>query len=212
MNRNLAQQSMHGPFLLWLAVLLVGVTTPAFGQQEKDTWLILTNGEKGSINVRTTREDLVRLYGAENAIDRAVGVGDGDTEIGTVLYPNDPKRTIEILWRDDDEKRNPNRVSISGKASLWHAVHAISLGTSYGELERLNGRAFPISWGTDQGSVVLSWKGGLLEHDLKGEGQVFIWFDDAQSDKTDRASKPGQGKQERRINQIVWEFPFQVKE
>jgi hypothetical protein len=152
-------------------------------------------------------------------VDRDVYVGEGDTETGTVLFPNDPERTIEILWQDHDKKANPSRVSISGKTSRWHAVRGISLGTSYSELERLNGRPFPVSWGTDQGSVVLSWNGGLLEIDLKGKGLVFIWLDEAPSNiagpsgtsqKGGSALKPTRGNQERRVNQIAWEFPYQI--
>ncbi len=218
MNRNTA--SMHNTYLLfWLAAILVVLPGLPSVQAQADPWLILTNGEKGSINARTTREDLVRLYGAENVIDRDVDVGEGDTEAGTVLFPNDPKHTIEILWQDHYKKANPSRVTISGKTNRWHAVHDISLGTSYSELERLNGRPSPVSWGTDQGSVVMSWNGGLLERDLKGEGHVFIWLDDAPSNnagpsgtsqKSDTASKAAKGKQERRVNQILWEFPYQV--
>ena len=204
MTRNLAQESMRTKFVLWLAVLFVGAATPSFGQGDSDAWLIQTNGKKGSICAQTTREDLVRLYGAENVIDQAVDAGEGDTETGTVLFPHDPKRMIEILWQDRDKKRNPNRVTISGRASLWHAIHGISLGTSYSDLERLNGKPFPVSWGTDQGSVVLSWKGGMLERELKAGGRVFIWLDDVASNESATT------KRERRINQIAWEFPYQV--
>jgi hypothetical protein len=58
-------------------------------------------------------------------------------------------------------------------------------------------------FGKLQGSVVLSWNGGLLERDLKGEGHVFIWLDDAPSnnaglsgtsEKSDTASKASEGK------------------
>lgn len=210
--------STYNTYLLWLFVILVVLPGLPSVQAEADPWLILTNGEEGSINARTTREDLVRLYRAENVVDRDVGVGEGDTERGTVLFPNDPKRRIEILWQDYDKKANPSRATISGKTSRWHAVHGISLGTSYSELEQLNGRPFPVSWGTDEGSVVKSWNGGLLELDLKGKGRVLIWLDDAPSNaglsgtsqKSDKASKAAKGKQERRVNQIAWEFPYQV--
>jgi hypothetical protein len=216
MNRSVALRCIHNRHLLWLAAILVVLLALAFGQAESDPWLIVTNGEKGSINARTTREDLVRLYGAENVVDGDVDVGEGDTEPGTVLFPNDPERTVEILWQDHDKKANPSRVTISGKTSRWHAVHGISLGTSYTELERLNGKPFPVSWGTDQDSVVLSWNGGQLEIALKGEGQVFVWLDQPPSNsagpsgtsqKGSNGLKGPRGKQERRVDQIAWEFP-----
>lgn len=213
MKRNRSLWSIHNAYLLGSTAILFLLLVPAFGQADSDPWLILTNGEKGPINAHTTREDLVRLYGSENVVDQDVPLGEGDTEPGTVLFPNDPTRTIEILWQDHDTRAKPSRATIFGKTSRWHAVHGISLGTTYRELERLNGRAFPVSWGTDQGSVVLSWNGGLLDVDLKGEGRVFIWLDGAPSNagpsrtshEGANAPKPAKG-QERRVDQIAWEF------
>ena len=217
MNRNSALNSTLNAYFLWLAAILLALPPAAFGQRQSDHWLILTNGEKGPINARTTREELVRLYGAENVIDRDVDSGEeeGDTATGTVLFPNDPTRTVEILWHDYEKKADPSRVTISGKTSRWHAVHDVSLGTSYSELERLNGKPFPISSGA-QGDVVLSWNGGLLEADLRRDGEVFIWFDDTASNsprpgatrqKDGNAVNPIRGERGRRVNQMVWIFP-----
>jgi hypothetical protein len=80
------------------------------------------------------------------------------------------------------------------------------------ELERLNGKAFPISDG-EQGRVVLSWNGGLLGTDLRRGGDVFIWFDESTSNsstsptKDANAAKPTGGEQVLRVNQVVWLFP-----
>src|SRR5260370_2765758 len=124
MNRNTA--SMHNTYILfWLAAILVVLPGVTSVQAQADPWLILTNGEKGSINARTTREDLVRLYGAENVIDRDVDVGEGDTEAGTGLFPNDPKHTIQILSPDHYKTANPSPGTIVGKTKPWHALHAI---------------------------------------------------------------------------------------
>lgn len=218
MNRNSALSSIHNAYFLWLAAILVVLPAAAFGQRQSDPWLILSSGEKGPINARTTREDLARLYGAENVIDRDVDTGgdEGDTARGTVLFPNDPTRTVVILWHDYEKKADPSRVTISGKTSRWHAVHGVSLGTSYSELERLNGKPFSISSG-EQGDVVLSWNGGPLEIELRREGEVFVWFDETASDsprrggtsrKDGNAVNPIKGEQERRVNQMVWLFPY----
>lgn len=202
-----------------LAAVLILLSVVAFGQTKSDPWLILTNGEKGAINARTTREDLKRLYGDTNVVDQNMYVDEGDPETGTVLFPNDPERRIEILWRDYAEEANPREVTISGKVSRWHTVHGISLGTTYSELARINGRPFPINWGTDQGSVVLSWNGGALEKALRDTGIVFIWFNDAPSSRTTqngtsrkRRNRPNamKGNQGRRVNQMTWKFPYQV--
>jgi hypothetical protein len=98
-------------------------------------------------------------------VDQEVGIGEGDTDTATVLFPEDPERRIEILWQDREKEAYPSSVTISGKASRWHAVHGISLGMPYSDLARINGKLFPISWGTDEGNVVFSWNGGPLDKD-----------------------------------------------
>jgi hypothetical protein len=187
----------------------------AFGQAQADPWLIVPSGEQGSINARTTRQDLVRLYGPSNVVDQDIDVGEGDIETATVLFPNNPKRMVEILWQDQQKQAYPNSVIIYGKASRWHTVHGISLGMSYSELARLNGKPFAISWGTCEGNVVASWEGGQLDKDLK---DVSVWFDDIPSDNTKKKASgvsrnerpPTKGKRERRVNQIAWGFRSQI--
>lgn len=106
----------------------------------------MPNGDGGPINFRVTRADLVQRYGAANVADQEAAVGEGDTDIATVLFPKDPERRIEIFWQDHDKQAYPSSATISGKVSRWHAVHGISLGILYSELARINGKPFPISW------------------------------------------------------------------
>jgi hypothetical protein len=181
-------------------------TIVGFGQATPDPWLIPGNGEKGSINYRVTRADLVQRYGATNVVEEEVALGEGDTDTATVLFPKDPHRRVEILWLDREKNAYPSGVTISGNASRWHAVHGISLGMLYSDLARINGKPFPISWGTDQGSVVFSWNGGPLDKDLK---DVWVWFDDLPRNATlkDASILGSSANQKRRVNQIIWRFP-----
>ena len=75
-------------------------------QGTPDPWLILASSEKGTINGHITRADLVRVYGRANVVDRDVEVGEGETEPGTIIFPNDPKRSIEILWKDPGQENS----------------------------------------------------------------------------------------------------------
>src|SRR5450432_2161785 len=125
---------LSGFFLLGMA-LGVGQATP-------DQWLLLASSEKGAIDGHTTREELVRVYGKANVVDRDVDVGEGETEHETIIFPNDPKRSIEILWQDPEKKTRPTSAQVQGEASLWKAPHGISLGTSLKQLEQFKGRPF----------------------------------------------------------------------
>jgi len=200
----------RGSIPVGLAAFVLLAAMAAFGQAQADPWLVVPNGDGGPISARVNRAELVRRYGAANVVDQEVGLGEGDTDTATVLFPKDPERRIEILWQDREKEAYPSSVTISGKASRWHAVHGISLGMLYSELARINGKSFPISWGTDQGNVVLSWNGGLLDKDLK---DVSVWFDDLPSShatKKEASSVGGSANQKRRVNQITWGFLAQT--
>ncbi len=200
---------MRSSSIFRLAGFVFLMTVLGFGQAEADPWLIVPNGDGGPINYRVTRADLVQRYGAANVVDQEVELGEGDTDTATVLFPKDPHRRIEILWQDREKEAYPSSVTVSGTASRWHAVHGISLGMPYSELARINGKPFAISWGTDQGNVVFSWNGGLLNKDLK---DVWVYFDDlpGNATKKEASSIGGTANQKRRVDQITWGFLAQT--
>ena len=100
---------------LGLSAILMSLSVCAFGQGEADPWLIVPNGDAGPISFRASRADLVQRYGAANVVDQEVGVGEGDTDTATVLFPKDPERRIEILWQDREKEAYPSSVTISGQ-------------------------------------------------------------------------------------------------
>jgi hypothetical protein len=84
------------------------------------------------------------------------------TDVGeTVLFPNDPKRRLEVWWS------NPNRtgtylIDIAGK-SIWTAPLGLRLGLTLEQLEKLNHKPFKLK-GFDQDDIasVSSWDDGAL--------------------------------------------------
>ncbi len=191
-----------------------------FSQYMPDPWLIIASSEKGAINGHTTRADLVRAYGKANVIDQDVDVGEGETEPGTIVFPKDPKRSIEILWKDPDKKTQPAAAQIEGKASLWKGPHGVSLGTSLKQLEQFNGRPFQLTgFGWDYSGTVMSWENGSLATEFNGEhGRVFVRLDSGNQVSPEEESQVA-GDQYfsshhpvmQKINpvayQIIWEFP-----
>jgi hypothetical protein len=172
---------------VWLAALL------GFGQAALDHWLILASGDRGAINPHTTRGDLVRVYGPANVVDQDVDIGEGEMQSGTFLFPNDPERQIEILWKDPDTKTAPESADIWGKKSRWHALHGITLGTSASELERLNHRSFRFTLrndGTDMAEELISWRGGSLEKEFQGDGHIVLQLEWAPAKGAKHANGP----------------------
>jgi len=200
-------------------------TISAFGQTANDPWLILKSGENGPINVHTTREDLVRAYGASNVIDQDADVGEGEIQPLTVLFAGDPQRRIELLWKDPGQETEPAFATIRGEASRWHAVHGISLGTTLRELERINGRPFRFALandGTDMAEEHISWQGGLLEKDFQGDGRIILSLVGPRptneatrkgpSDFGGDSNEPAMRKRSLYVDSLTWEFPSHIKQ
>ncbi len=79
----------------------------------------------------------------------------------TVMFPKDPKRRLEVWWR------NANRtglylIDIAGK-SIWVAPKGLRLGLTLEQVEKLNHKPFKLK-GFDENGVasVADWDGGEL--------------------------------------------------
>lgn len=158
-----------GMSLMLLAPLLpVRVTAVQEKSTPADDWFI-SAADNSAITKRTSRAQLERQFGRSNVVEGEVPLGEGESEPGTILFPSDPKRRLEILWENPRTKDAPASIRCTGEESLWHTVHRISLGTSLRELERLNGKPFRLSgFGWDYSGTLISWDGGKLEKDMPG--------------------------------------------
>jgi hypothetical protein len=93
-----------------------------------------------------------------------IDVGEGDSEQGSVIYPNTPRLTIFVLWKDPVERRRPSTVRLR-KGSTQVIYEGIGIGTTLKALERLNGGPFMLAgFDFDYSGTVTSWLGGRLEN------------------------------------------------
>jgi hypothetical protein len=211
---------MQSGSILKLAGFVLLLTMLGFGQAVPDPWLIVARGASGSINAHTTRQQLVRMYGASNVVDQDVDIGEGEMQSATFLFPKDPERVIEILWQDPDTKTAPESADIFGKKSRWHAVHGITLGTSASELERVNGRPFHFALtndGTDMAEETISWQGGRLEKEFQADGRVILELEEAPAKGTEPkgpspdfgvdSDNPAWRAHKPHVSRISWFFP-----
>jgi hypothetical protein len=126
-------------------------------------------GSTGPWTVETSEADLRQRYGASSVSAARIQIGEGETMPGTVLYPGDSLRRVEVIWQDSVNRRHPARLILRGNRSQWQVNRGISLGTSLQDLERLNGRPFTLAgFGWDYAGVVTDWKGGALDSSLAG--------------------------------------------
>jgi hypothetical protein len=122
----------------------------------------------------TDQAALVKRFGRENVVNAKLDGAEGETIQGTVVFPKDPKRRLEIYWADTAKKRGLGSIAIKDK-SEWlvkvpgGARPTVGLLTSIDELEEVNGRPFQISgFGWDMGGNTTGWKGGKLDQKIGG--------------------------------------------
>lgn len=116
----------------------------------------------GAFAADSSRERLAAVFGAANVADVEIDVGEGMTEPGTVLFPDDPMRRVDIFWHDGDARARPLSVLVRGDDSLWVGPLGVRLGSSLAEVEAVNGGPFDIlGFDWDQGGYVPDWRGKL---------------------------------------------------
>lgn len=105
---------------------------------------------------------LAQAYGVHNVDFTEVTGDDGSAMMASVIYPNDPKKRLEVLWDDDTERSGTRMIVIEGQ-STWSAEKGLRLGLSLAGLEKLNGKTFKLM-GFDRGgmAIVSDWMGGAL--------------------------------------------------
>ena len=140
--------------------------------------------------------DLKKAFGAANVKRVDLDVGEGSTEPGTVVFPNDPKRRIEVLWHDSTKRQRPSSISIKEKSTWTIAAQPpdqrrIMLGTPLAEVEAINGKPIIVyGFGWDMGGFAGGWEGGALGQAV-GPCSLSLRFDPdpkAKSGTLDKAS------------------------
>jgi hypothetical protein len=89
-----------------------------------------------------------------------------DSSVGkvqaTVIYPDDPKRRLEVWWNNPASRSDTNIIVINGQ-STWLAPKGVRLGLSLVALEKLNRKPFKLKgFGKDNIAAVSDWQGGAL--------------------------------------------------
>lgn len=116
---------------------------------------------------------VLRRFGRQARMED-IGIGEGETERGVVLFPNDPRRRIEVLFWGST-RHGPQSVNFAGARAPWTAA-GIRLGDSLASVSRRNGRAINMQmFDADYGGAVHSFNGGRLES-VMGDCEPMITF------------------------------------
>lgn len=106
---------------------------------------------------------LAAAHGAANVVEQTLPGVEGESYTATVLYPNNPARRIEIVWRDPAARTGAASVIVASPQSRWVGPHELSIGDTLAEIERANARPFQLwGFGWDYGGWVSDWQGGAF--------------------------------------------------
>ncbi len=156
-------------------VALIAAASPAFAQTPMQ--LDCT----GPFAKGADEAALVQRFGRANVKATRIEGAEGETSQGTIVFPNDPKRRIEIVWHDERRRRRPASISVRGPEWIVKpagaAARTISVKSSLDEVEEANERPFRLmGFGWDMGGYTAGWGGGKLGV-LEGGCDLSVRFD-----------------------------------
>lgn len=150
-----------------LATASVREPRPARAALDERAFTLAPGERAGLVTPGSSEADLRRAYGEENVSREAVPLGEGVVREGTVLFPDDARRRLEVQWRDEATRTSPARVRVSGDDSAWRFANGVGLGTSLEELERRNGGPLQLlGFAWDGAGIITSFEGGALSSTL----------------------------------------------
>jgi len=124
-------------------------------------WLCIPGKQVGLIKNTSTEADIIQAYGKENVLRKEIGLGEGETAAGTVVFPDTGNELI-IEWAADKVYQKPATIRIENAKSNWTTDQGIRLGTSLEQLQSINGKDFKFAgfeW--DYAGVANDWQGGF---------------------------------------------------
>lgn len=147
--------------------------------QNKNVKLISPNKSFGAITASVSEKELIKIYGQKNVIKDSIGIGEGQFEFGTKLFPNSIDE-VTITWKNKKDRVNPKLVEIKGEKTNWKTKEGITLGTDLKTLEKLNKNSFNLlGFGWDYQGTITNWNNGNLNKTVALKNGFYIRLDNS---------------------------------
>jgi len=141
-----------------LAPALALLAGPLWAQQRTPTTVVACSGAfaKNSSHLK-----LAMFFDSKNIAFTNVDAS-GIKVPASVLFPNDPKRRLEVWWSNITERKDIHLIVIGGQ-STWTAPGGLRLGQTLEQVEKLNHKPFKLK-GFDKDGIATGseWDGGAL--------------------------------------------------
>ncbi|MBH8564560.1 hypothetical protein I8748_20630 [Nostoc sp. CENA67] len=148
-----------------LALLLSYSATPAVALTQKihypltlaksqpltDT-LIVPGERVGPVTRNTTRQDLVKLFGASRLVDKTISGAEGIGSFAATQINLNQGRALLVVWTD---KTRTKPSDVRNLGSAWKTREGIGVGTSLSELRQKLGNFKLFGLGWDYGGTIL---------------------------------------------------------
>jgi hypothetical protein len=106
--------------------------------------------------------ELTTAFNSKNVTFTDVEAADGTKVPASILFPNDPKRRLEVWWSDPTHRSDIHLIVIGGK-STWTAPGGLRLGQTLEQVEKINHKPFKLKgFDKDRIATVSDWDGGEL--------------------------------------------------
>jgi hypothetical protein len=96
----------------------------------------------GPLGPDSSEAALIAAYGADNVVTGQVDGPEGSTVLATTVFPNDPQRSFQVYWWDEDKHASLASFSLPAGDT---APGGLRVGQTVAEIEALNGGPFNIS-------------------------------------------------------------------
>ena len=139
----------------------------------EDLYQLAVGGNGFRPDMRMT--DLRARFGEDQVSAAEVPLGEGQTEPGAVIHPQDPARRAYVYFLDANRESTISAIYIRDAESIWRGPLGLRPGNTSLELERMNGGPFRfLGFDWDYGGYVSNWVDGTLSRLLLPPGQLAV--------------------------------------
>jgi hypothetical protein len=145
-----------------LAPAIALLAGPLWAQQRAPTTDTHVVACSGAFAKDSSEDKLETTFDSNNVGFADVVADDGSKVLASVLFPNDPKRWLEVWWSNPVTHSDIHLIVIRGQ-STWTAPGGMRLGQTLEQVEKLNHTPFKLT-GYDKKRIatVSNWDGGAL--------------------------------------------------
>ena len=140
-----------------LAPALALLAGPLLAQQRAPTTGTHVVACSGTFAKDSSAVELATAFNSKNVTFADVEAADGTKVPASILFPNDPKRRLEVWWSDRTHRSDIHLIVIGGQ-STWTAPGGMRLGQTLEQVEKINHKPFKLKgFDKDRIATVSDW-------------------------------------------------------